>query len=494
MTQAASPGRPATFRNRRYDQGADVLIGGADRALLKVLGKQERAWGSPYTPSVAAFRCAPTSPSVEPASYLPRPTRFGELAVKAGLEEYGLSATQIGQIERAQGVKQLAPFAGLLGLSAFVEVLRRLHYSHAEHMNPPQDVDSDMSKADLEKVPGPVRLPARLLLCVPGHFRELARRTHEAEAAHTLESLGWVLMEWLRDQVAKQSGYSWWIPTPPPWVNASGYLGVLGSLEDFPLALRVQEQTLFKETWPESEKGYEAAFGRWRDGPAGTSWRLEVGLDKSKSGAGAGLPFYPEVVAGGIPSHVNTSADMAKMDAIWQKVLNDLPKISDPVAFLLNGGNKQAYLATGAAKMDQLSLGGLQLAYSYPILTKHRSDVRTRIRKAAVLSSLAAIFSSVFSTMYELGWNDLCFQLQGTFLFRGKKSKEKALPADKLRRAKQLSKHGYGKAVDINPTENPIGRALPRIDPRVVALFEAFGFTNLGCEPSEPDAMHFEYR
>jgi hypothetical protein len=51
--------------------------------------------------------------------------------------------------------------------------------------------------------------------------------------------------------------------------------------------------------------------------------------------------------------------------------------------------------------------------------------------------------------------------------------------------------HAYGAAVDINAPENAFG-AVPTMDRRIVAIFEAAGF-NWGGDFLIPDGMHFEY-
>jgi hypothetical protein len=53
------------------------------------------------------------------------------------------------------------------------------------------------------------------------------------------------------------------------------------------------------------------------------------------------------------------------------------------------------------------------------------------------------------------------------------------------------SQHAYGAAIDINAPENPYGGA-PTMDPRVVKIFERWGFL-WGGNYLTPDGMHFEY-
>jgi hypothetical protein len=53
------------------------------------------------------------------------------------------------------------------------------------------------------------------------------------------------------------------------------------------------------------------------------------------------------------------------------------------------------------------------------------------------------------------------------------------------------SYHAYGAAIDINAPENPFG-ATPTMDPRVVRIFQRWGF-DWGGRFLIPDGMHFEY-
>jgi len=53
-----------------------------------------------------------------------------------------------------------------------------------------------------------------------------------------------------------------------------------------------------------------------------------------------------------------------------------------------------------------------------------------------------------------------------------------------------LSKHAWGLAIDLNVSDNPEG-SKPKMDPRVVAIFEKWGF-RWGGRWTKPDGMHFE--
>jgi hypothetical protein len=57
--------------------------------------------------------------------------------------------------------------------------------------------------------------------------------------------------------------------------------------------------------------------------------------------------------------------------------------------------------------------------------------------------------------------------------------------------AGNLSHHSWGMAIDINADENPFGNE-PRMDDRIVSVFEKWGFT-WGGDWIFPDGMHFEW-
>ena len=85
----------------------------------------------------------------------------------------------------------------------------------------------------------------------------------------------------------------------------------------------------------------------------------------------------------------------------------------------------------------------------------------------------------------DLGWNDLLFETQGLGCFRGMK-----VPGNPGA-ARRMSQHSLGIAIDLNVFENGQNIA-GSMDPRIVALFEAFRF-RWGRGFSTPDPMHFEY-
>jgi len=60
------------------------------------------------------------------------------------------------------------------------------------------------------------------------------------------------------------------------------------------------------------------------------------------------------------------------------------------------------------------------------------------------------------------------------------------------RKAKSLSRHGWGIAVDINDEENSLGDSTPSQDLRIIDVFRRHGFM-WGGYFHRPDGMHFEF-
>jgi hypothetical protein len=86
-------------------------------------------------------------------------------------------------------------------------------------------------------------------------------------------------------------------------------------------------------------------------------------------------------------------------------------------------------------------------------------------------------FLAVLNRLHADGFRGL--EYGGIYNYRPKRSNWKV-----------LSVHAWGIAIDLEPSRNPQGYA-PRIDPRIVAAFEAEGF-EWGGRWSRPDGMHFQ--
>lgn len=92
---------------------------------------------------------------------------------------------------------------------------------------------------------------------------------------------------------------------------------------------------------------------------------------------------------------------------------------------------------------------------------------------------LEGVLQSVFDEIDRRDYWPLLEDFGGCFNFRSARGLQK------------LSTHAWGIAVDVAVRNNPLG-ARPRLDPRIVAIFEDHGFV-WGGDWSRPDGMHFQY-
>ena len=443
--------------------------------------------GRAFTPSSspAIFRCAPTPVAVAPATQLPAATTTPDPAIRDALRAAGLSATDVGSFERAGGLPPLRAFAEVLGGAALGEVMRRLRYTPNRFLSPPHTWGAALARS-LGVTHAAEILPGRLLLAIPGHFRELARSAPDEREAHALESLGWLLMESIAGRVATATGKRWWTPAPPPFATPfSTTLPQLGPQ----IHRLVMRSMLIDSTL--TLQDFLARFNTWSQGPAGRQWRLETGRDTA--GGTPGRPFYPQVVQ--IPAAVDTAAQRGQIDQAWQQWVQEAEtrhgRGTRQATDLLRDCHNERI--SGLSLIRSASLGGLELATSFPRFEPaagSRSGIATSL---SVLGVLQPVFELLFHTLHQLGWNDLLFQTAGAACFRGNK-----VGGDLARQsaaARNISNHGYGSAVDVQVFENPQGQAASTIDPRIVAIFEAFLFRWGRCfaAPSSPDPHHFEY-
>jgi hypothetical protein len=428
------------------------------------------AGGRTYAPASdpAAFRCPPSPLSVTAASELPATAPDPGTSVRSALAAVGVGRDDLAAFERAGGMAGLRPFASRFGPSALTELFTRLRYEPGQLVSPPG------SRAAF--------LPARLLLAVPGHFRELARRAPSAEEAHALENLGWLHMASLRDEIATATGSRWWLPAAPEFA---------GPFPDPlpPLSSEVQGvvlSSLFIDTTM-ARSDYLARFGTWDRGLPGRAWRLEAGLTPDP--AGPARPFYP--VLASVPAPVDVAAERRQVDQAWagRIAATDarLPKLSDDSTEELRRCD-ESYLPAGL--MTHASLRGLALVTDFPVT---EGEVRHKLLHGLnVLAIIQPAFEAVFETVHGLGWGDLLFQCGGTLCFRGVRLPEDPHhPGRRQRAARSPSNHSYGLAIDVQTFENGQGGA-GSLDPRIVSLFEAFRFRWGRCFPV-PDPMHFEY-
>lgn len=465
--------------------------------------------GRNFVPQAGTFNCAPTPYAVIPASFLPRPTSNPDAAIETALTAAGLNATQRRQVTRAG----LVPIAREFGGPALTELIARLRWSAADIARRGWGRGADSM------------LVQRLLIHIPGHFRELARRAPDAREAFLLECLGWLLMDTLRNRVAAATRKRWWIPPAPDFVTAVPNPVPPASAE----IQRLFTRHLYIDTRMTAGQ-WNGRLNAWQTGLAGRQWRAEV------FGTQPGLPFYASLAP--VPAHVNTAAVRANFAAAWTQRLADADAAHAPhaagamvvtLAGLRNAlslrrcDNGNPHLPAGT--LSRLSLQGLELAYNFPMQVG-----ATTIRRLTLLQQLHPVYTALFRTIKELGWNDLLYQTSGGGCFRGIKHGAASrvniggtsvlvnpfnnpnattvnrintnfTPAQRTRvvqatrTARRMSEHGLGAAIDVNVPENGqriAGRAFGSMDPRITAVFEAFHFRWGACFTTT-DPMHFEY-
>jgi len=426
------------------------------------------------------FRCPPNPRPLAPATELPVATTTPDDTMTVALQAAGLTLGDVGRFAR-HGFASLRPIASAFGTAALTELIGRLRYSAAEIESPPYTYDNDATLRRRLGVPGRAALLApRLLLAIPGHFRELARRSPTAREAHALECLGWLFADSLRDRINAVTGVNWWLPPRPSFVTA--FASLLPSLSPEVQALIIGgfliDTTL-------SSADFNGSFRAWEQGLPGQAWRGETGL--AASPAGAGQPFYSELV--NIPPIVNLAAANQQLQQAWQRRLDDVdaqfPMHTDPSTQALR---RCANNYWPAGLMQPCSVRGLGLVYDFPARVGDRL-----IRTVNVLGDIRPTLESAFESICLLGWNDLLFQTAGAGCFRGKK--RPASPNDPMahhRLARRMSEHSLGIAIDFNTFENAQRPGSDSMDPRIVAAFEAYRFRWGRCFPT-PDPMHFEY-
>lgn len=508
--------------DRAASDDIEHVAGAMAGGILDYLGVRRdrwggrRVWGDPqpglylpdggreFVPTAATLNCAADDFRVLPASRLPVSSDQPDAVLESVLGSLELAKKQIRRVHKSG----LVPFARLFGPDALLELMQRLRWS-AKWIEKWGRDDDDM-------------LVPRLLLHVPGHFRELARRAPNEVEAHALESIGWLLMATLRTEVEQATGNRFWIPPAPQFV--SHFSDTLPDLSPQVEALLLGRALIDTRLSFGDVVAYQEA---WSRSLAGRHWREET------SGADPGKPFYPDLVT--IPAFTDVAAQRTIFENAWAQRVADVdtefpPSPGEITLTALQNAKKlrsddgsSAYLPSGTR--ERLDPGGLHLVYDFP------NEGTPSARKPKVLAALLPAFNAIFSTLRELGWNDLVYQTSGAGVFRGMKSghkvklllpdgsddsisalssptqakvdkinaygdddgKERVLKA--IRRSRKMSDHAMGIAIDINVPENGQnveGRKYGSIDPRVVALFEAFNFKWGACF-GDTDPHHFEY-
>jgi len=505
-TTVRPPFRRATAPYETHEHALPIEQAQPQPAAPAVQSPYLPAGGRDFAPQQGVFNCQSASFVVVPASFLPERTRDPGAAIDAALTAAGLTAMQRGQVTRPG----LEPIASEFGGPALTELVARLGWSAA-------DIATRGHGADSMLVP-------RLLIHIPGHFRELARRAPDAREAFVLECLGWLLMAQVQGAVASATRSSWWIPPPPPFVTAVPNPIPPMSAEVSRLFLRylLIDTTLTAAQW-------NARLMAWGNSLAGRQWQAEI------SAPDPGRPFYASLAA--IPAHLNTAVPRAAFATAWTHRLADTdaahpPDAAGAASVTLEGlrnavalrtcDNANAHLPPGA--LADLTLQGLEFTYVFP---------RTRgitLTKLALMSQLHPVYTALFRAIYELGWNDLLYHCEGGGCFRGTKhpgaarvaiggamvtvdpfdapnattvarvntnfnAPQRARVVGAEQTARRISEHGNGSATDFNVAENDqaiAARPFGSMDPRIVAIFEAFHFRWGACfSPTDP--MHFDY-
>jgi hypothetical protein len=405
----------------------------------------------------------------------------------------------------------LRPIATEFGTSALTELIARLRWPVDDIVQFGQGTGS--------------MLAPRLLIHVPGHFRELARRAPDAREAFVLECTGWLLMAGLRTALASAIRKTVWVPPAPPWVTAvpNPVPPVTREVSQLLLRYLLVDTTMTADQW-------NMQLVAWGTGLAGRQWQAEVAAPQP------GRPFYASLAT--IPAHVSTVAVRAAYDTAWQQKRADAdarhaPHAAAATTITLDGllnaielradncDNDNPHLPTGL--IGSLQFPGLQMAYDFP-------RPKRTVTGLPLMRVLHPVYTALFSAIRDLGWNDLLFECEGGACFRGvhhsptvkvtvggtqikinpfkdpdatmvtrlntlATAGDRTIVVNACRAARTLSQHGLGAAIDFNVPENQPGsstRPFGSMDPRIVAIFEAFHFRFGGCfNPRDP--MHFEY-
>ena len=470
--------------------------------------------GRNFVPQNGVFNCAPNPFVVVPASFLPERTTgvtaaevsaANDAAIDVALTSAGLNAAQRRRVTRAG----LVPIAREFGPLALSELFARLRWA----------ADFIVSQGNGL---GSMLVP-RLLIHIPGHFRELARRAPDAREAFVLECIGWLLTAQLRRSVASATRKTIWVPPPPPWVTVVPNPVPAVSQE----VSRLLTRYLFIDTNMTADQ-WNAQLVAWGNGLAGKQWQAEIRAPQP------GRPFYASLVT--VPAHVNTAAVRATFATAWTQKLADAdarhaPHAAGAAVVTLNGllnavelrdcDNSSPHLPAGTISTQDLQ--GLELAFNFP-----RPD-RT-VTRLALLSQLNPVYTALFRAIRDLGWNDLLYETEGGACFRGIKHNavvtlagggapikidafsapsatkvtqlntlgtpaQRAKVITESRTARTMSEHALGAAIDFNVPENDreiVARPFGSMDPRIVAIFEAFHFRFGACF-TDTDPMHFEY-
>lgn len=382
-----------------------------------------------------------------------------------------------------KGLKIIAQF---FGKQAFMELLSRLRWRKSEFLKYCHREYENQHK----KKYYPQLIP-RLLLHVVGHFRELARCEHNYRDAFFLENLGWIVLSLLRNEIKSETGVNWWMPDYPwfftgmPLENKDKGGGLLLSQEIWKKTSKLGIPLYYNNFYVDSYKGQRE---RWINSMPGKLWFKERYSEKGR------CAFFSELVKDKVlPISVMQEKEDAKKE--YEKYFASMTKQYKNVAErnkkLSQGIDSDKYSAafrTKHMKNPHIDTQKVQMVNEFPRLVEEITRSPKYLKNSVEgLDKLRDQIEYLFKTIYELGWNDLIYDIQGLYYFRGNGGD-----------INKISNHGLGIAMDINAQENPrlyskkvVISKIGAMDPRVIALFDAFHF-KWGGVFSDPH--HFEYR
>jgi N-acetylmuramoyl-L-alanine amidase len=422
-----------------------------------------------------------TGPRMHHWVLLSNPYRKPEEAVRKIMETAGLAANRATAMPSA-GLVPLVRMMEVLSDAALEDLFRFLNYSATQLADPPLAASNQPLATKLQ------RLPARLLITIPGHARETARSVSTAEHAYFIENLGWLLMHAVRDELVRKGEPRWWIPPLPRFVSRfrTGAPGAPDWVRDLARRFNLIDAAV-------TERDFQTRCDIWRNGLAGQQWRLETGNITPASTQPRGLAFYASLIAAQLPLNIDrprVQRNKAAIDGAWTTRVGQVDTAHGhmtPTAIQTLRTDIVPAVYGQAGIMARASLVNMRVLHgTYPQVEAAGATIGHTAE--TVLGGLAPAFEPVFSTLDALGWNDLLFHSSGTMVFRGTRNNT---PAS----AYSLSNHAYGAAIDIQAFENPAGQHNHTIHRRLAAVFKAFGF-RWGEEyraPTQPDPHHFEF-
>ncbi|HEV2778158.1 MAG TPA: S8 family serine peptidase [Actinophytocola sp.] len=466
---------PATGEHDLVRFGAGrVNAAAACRAARAAAGRTTVAARSPAEALPESTHVCPR-PAIVAATAFPAPERDGPAAARSALRATGLGDRELARFEAAGGLAPLAVLAARFGAEAFTQLLRRLRYPAGWLAQPPHTYGSQLHQR-IGVTDAAELLVARVLLAVPGHFRELARTRRTDVDAYAVENLGWWAAGSLRDEVERATGRRWWLPDPPGFARRPAEVTGLGP--------EVRAALAAFGAGPGDPVGYEQGLAAWRAGLAGRQWALETGLRSSPLGAGQAI--YPELLH--VPHPVDVRATRTEITRLWRRFAESVAAEHPDPAGQLDRLTRCHNDLLPRDRMVHVPLAGLRLLTRFPC--EAAGAERSVVSTLPVLGAVDPVVRDLFGAFVALGWPDLIFHTAGALCLRGKKTTGGV--DRRLRAARQPSNHGFGLAIDLNVFENGLGHA-GSMDARTIALFEAYGFRWGGCFRTNPDPMHFEY-